>query len=243
MIINFFPLGNPFVINSSLNVYSCNRELLGCRNSLIRVQVTVWILPPMCIKLKLVMVKGRTISPTVKSVVAQQASELLDFVQRRRFFFHGKYYQNNEENAKRTSWDVQSSAHCQRKIKFRRFICEKGDIVSTMSVLFGVCLNVCAENWKRNNPKRSELMGGKVFRMLACILHNTKKVICAFCKRFGRECRTKSLPIKLCIQRKWLLRAENWQLSGNFILISSRKAFIINLFSMCIVVNRTKQRM
>ena len=31
------------------------------------------------------MVKGRTISPTVKSVVAQQASELLDFVQRRRF--------------------------------------------------------------------------------------------------------------------------------------------------------------
>ena len=57
----------------------------------------------MCIKLKLVMVKGRTISPTVKSVVAQQASELLDFVQRRRFFFHGKYYQNNKENAKRTS--------------------------------------------------------------------------------------------------------------------------------------------
>ena len=41
----------------------------------------------MCIKLKLVMVKGRTISPTVKSVVAQQASELLDFVQRRRFVF------------------------------------------------------------------------------------------------------------------------------------------------------------
>ena len=33
------------------------------------------------------MVKGRTISPTVKSVVAQQASELLDFVQRRRFVF------------------------------------------------------------------------------------------------------------------------------------------------------------
>ena len=41
----------------------------------------------MCIKLKLFMVKGRTISPTVKSVVAQQASELLDFVQRRRFVF------------------------------------------------------------------------------------------------------------------------------------------------------------
>ena len=41
MIINFFPLGNPFVINSSFNVYSCNRELLGCHNSLIRVQVTV----------------------------------------------------------------------------------------------------------------------------------------------------------------------------------------------------------
>ena len=33
------------------------------------------------------MVKGRTISPTVKSVVAQQASELLEFVQRRRFVF------------------------------------------------------------------------------------------------------------------------------------------------------------
>ena len=33
------------------------------------------------------MVKGRTISPTVKSVVAQQASALLDFVQRRRFVF------------------------------------------------------------------------------------------------------------------------------------------------------------
>ena len=41
----------------------------------------------MCIKLKLVWVKGRTISPTVKSVVAQQANELLDFVQRRRFVF------------------------------------------------------------------------------------------------------------------------------------------------------------
>ena len=41
MIINFFPLGNPFVINSSFNVYSCNRELLGRHNSLIRVQVTV----------------------------------------------------------------------------------------------------------------------------------------------------------------------------------------------------------
>ena len=41
----------------------------------------------MCIKLKLVMIKGRTISPTVKSVVALQASELLDFVQRRRFVF------------------------------------------------------------------------------------------------------------------------------------------------------------
>ena len=57
----------------------------------------------MCIKLKLViMVKGRTISPTVKSVVAQQASELLDFVQRRRFVFTANN-ENNEENAKRTS--------------------------------------------------------------------------------------------------------------------------------------------
>ena len=31
------------------------------------------------------MVKGWTISPTIKSVVAKQANELLDFVQTRRF--------------------------------------------------------------------------------------------------------------------------------------------------------------
>ena len=81
----FFPVGNPFMINSSFNVYSYNRELLDCYNTLIIVQVTVWILPPMCIKLKLVMAKGWTISPTIKSVVAKQANELLDFVQTRRF--------------------------------------------------------------------------------------------------------------------------------------------------------------
>ena len=55
-----------------------------------------------------------------------------------------------------TGEHVQSSAYCGRRIKFRRFICETGDIVSAMLVLFGVCLNVYAKNWKRNNPKRSE---------------------------------------------------------------------------------------
>ena len=83
----FFPVGNSLRINSSFNVYSCNRELLDCYNTLIIVQVTVWILPPMCIKLKLVMVEGWTFSPTLKSVVAKQASEFLDFVQTRRFVF------------------------------------------------------------------------------------------------------------------------------------------------------------
>ena len=88
--------------------------------------------------------------------MARQASELLDFVQTPRFAFTANFYQNNQENGKRTGEDVQSSAYCGRRIKFRRFICETGDIVSAMLVLFGVCLNVYAKNWKRNNPKRSE---------------------------------------------------------------------------------------
>ena len=93
----FFPVGNPFMINSSFNVYSCNRELLDCYNTLIIVQVTVWILPPMCIKLKLVMVEGWTFSPTLK----RASQRVFRFCADSSLCLHGKYYQNNEENGKR----------------------------------------------------------------------------------------------------------------------------------------------
>ena len=55
--------------------------------TLIKVQVMVCVLPSMWNEMKMIMFKGWTISPTAKSVVAKQASEMLDFVRRGRFVF------------------------------------------------------------------------------------------------------------------------------------------------------------
>ena len=76
--------------------------------------------------------------------MAKQASELLDFVQSLRFVFTANI-----------TGIIRIMAKGQVKM-FKAALTAKAKYNLDDLFVYDVCLNVYAENWKRNNPKRSE---------------------------------------------------------------------------------------